>query len=448
MDQKIETLLMDQHPKLFLNIKKKSIDDFNLPITVGTSIIGFGKFLDFYMFWISERKGAFYFNARKKFTRTRTDNSVKIEFTEENEATIFHAMDEIYNNYLQAIENGNFQQEVQRIEEKRAIRATIAKNREASPESMLLWNDVTVSVFERSEQFSYNDMTAIDADLLTQLKKEGERVATLFDAIFHIMEKVCYQKISRKFTIYREYVDSDTITLAAIALRYDLSRERIRQIVNRVDKNLFGYFQKAMLLDNSELNECIRQLASALENVDYQMILLIAYGFTEISNRKKKAFLNMLFGKAFANLTVEKYNDVIDERYKKEKEGKDEVILKYQKMLKSWENLQSKISFPSDIQADQSISVASYEKNKSFLFEKKVYEKLKTFESLIEIIEDPDIVYYSTSKTDHRPNFLLRLPDRTSVLVLVLHPINMAYIYNVQSVTSYIDFVKKTDTDI
>jgi len=62
---------------------------------------------------------------------------------------------------------------------------------------------------------------------------------------------------------------------------------------------------------------------------------------------------------------------------------------------------------------------------------------------LIEIIENPDIVYCATSQTNHRPHFLLRLPDKSSVLVLVLPTINMAYIYNIQRCNELHRFCKE-----
>ena len=101
MYENIEAMLLDQQAELYLRIKKKSIDELNLSMGAGNSIIGFGKTLDFYMFWISEKRGTIYFNARREFNRTRTNNTVKIEFTEANQPVIFNAIDEIYSSYLQ-----------------------------------------------------------------------------------------------------------------------------------------------------------------------------------------------------------------------------------------------------------------------------------------------------------------------------------------------------------
>ena len=123
----IESMLLGQQAALYLSIKRKSIEELNLPINVGNSIVGFGKILDFYMFWIGEKRGTVYFNARKEFTRTRANNSVKIEFVEENKAAIFDAIDQIYKNYLEANSNGKLQAEIQRVENKKSFGSTKAK---------------------------------------------------------------------------------------------------------------------------------------------------------------------------------------------------------------------------------------------------------------------------------------------------------------------------------
>ena len=111
--------------------------------------------------------------------------------------------------------------------------------------------------------------------------------------------------------------------------------------------------------------------------------------------------------------------------------------------LEAWSFYREKICYPSSFTVNHVTPVASYEKEKSFDYETKLYKKLKKFEPILEITENPDIVYYSTSQTDHRPHFLLRLPDKTHVLVLVLPTINMAYIYNIERCNELHRFCKE-----
>lgn len=436
MYDNIESMLLDRQSELYLSIKQKSIDELNLPINVGNSIIGFGKILDFYMFWISKKRGTVCFNARKEFTRSRMDNSVKIEFVLENQNAIFDAIDKIYNSYLDSNTNGKFGQEIQRIEDKKSVRATIAKNKEKSPYIELLWNDVTVSTFERAEQSCQSD--DIDSDKIEQFRASGQRLIELFDDILCIMESKYYPSLSRKISVYREYIESDKRTLADIAPKYDISRERVRQLVKRVDEHIFGYFTKMMLYENAEFNKCVEQLTAVFETADYNMIHLIGYGLTELGNRKKCAIFNMLFGNDFSQRLMEE-SQVLTEHV----QVQNNLIEKRKDILEAWDFYQSKICYPSSLSVKSFSPVESYKKEKSFKFEKRLYEKLKKFEPLIGIIENPDIVYYSTSKTDHRPHFLLRLPDESCVLVLVLPTLNMAYIYNIQRYNELHRFCKE-----
>lgn len=437
MYDNIESMLLDQQAELYLSIKQKSIDELNLPINVGNSIVGFGKILDFYMFWITEKRGTVYFNARKEFTRTRTDNSVKIEFVVENQDAILDAIDKIYKSYFESKTNGKLGQEIQRVEDKKAVRSTITKNQERSPAVELLWDDITVSTFEKLES-SYYEQSDVDTETIQQFSVYGQHLVELFDDILRIMGIKYYPSIFRKISVYREYIESDKGTLADIASQYHISRERIRQFVKCVDDHLFGYFKRMMWFDDAEFNERIERVAAVFKTVDYNMVYLIGYGLVSISDRKKRAIFNMLFGKDFSQKIMEKSQALAEHI-----QTQNKLIEKDKAILDAWAFYQSKIYYPSNLVADQSIQVTSYEKELCFDFEQRFFEKLKKFESIIEIIQDPDIVYYSTSQTDHRPHFLLRLPDGTSVLMLVLHTINMAFIYNIERCNALHRFCKE-----
>lgn len=426
MHKNFELLLMEQYPELYLNIKRKSICELKLPINTSASMVGFGNVLDFYMFWISKRRRTVYFNARKKFACSFTYNLVRIEFNEQNQDAIFQAIDKIYNSYLQACTNGIFEQEIQKMKEKADISVAIANKKEKVSALLRLWNDAAALTFERAEKSCLDD-SDIDADTVAKLQIQGRHLTELFEDILCMMEKKFYQSSSRKISAYREYIETDKTTLADIAPAYQVSRERVRQLVNAVNKSVFRNFKRAMLLENAEFNQRVEELLSILESVDYNMAHLLAYGLTEISDRKKKEILNMLFGKAMSEMIFEK-----SQALTKSIQEQNQLLQKKKDLLEAWNVYQSKICYPSESVADQSIPVSSYENELRYAFEKTFYSKLKKFESIIEIIEAPDIVYYYSNETDHRPHFLLQLPDGTSVLVLVLRTINMAYIYNIK----------------
>lgn len=426
MHKNFESLLMEQYPELYLNIKRKSICELKLPIDISTSMVGFGKVLDFYMFWISKKRRTVYFNARKKFACSFTYNLVRIEFNEQNQDAIFQAIDEIYNSYLQACTNGIFEQEIQKMKRKADISVAIASKKEKASALLRLWNDAVALTFEGAEKSCHDD-THMDTDALAKLQIQGGRLAELFEEILCMMENQLYKSLSRKISAYREYIETDKITLADIAPAYQVSRERVRQLVNAVNKSVFRNFKRAMLLENAEFNQRVEELLSILESADYNMAHLLAYGLTEISDRKKKEILNMLFGNSMSKMIFEK-----SQALTKSIQEQNKLLQKEKDLLEAWNIYQSKICYPSESAADQSIPVSSYENELRYAFEKTFYAKLKKFESIIEMIEAPDIVYYYSNETDHRPHFLLRLPDGRSVLVLVLRTINMAYIYNIK----------------
>lgn len=51
-----------------------------------------------------------------------------------------------------------------------------------------------------------------------------------------------------------------------------------------------------MMFDNDEFNGYVKQLADVFQELDYNIIPLIAYGWGEIGTRKKQTILNTLFG--------------------------------------------------------------------------------------------------------------------------------------------------------
>jgi hypothetical protein len=61
----------------------------------------------------------------------------------------------------------------------------------------------------------------------------------------------------------------------------------------------------------------------------------------------------------------------------------------------------------------------------------------------LRFVQKPDIVYYCTSETEHRPDFLLELPDGRRVLVLILTVLSQAFAYNRARCRALYDFCEK-----
>ena len=180
MNERIEARILAQQPALYREISIKAVDELKLPVTVGQSMIGFGKLLDFYLFWISERRGTLCFRARREFTKARTDNSIRLDFADENRDAILHAIDTIYNRYLQATANGTFEREAQRMAKNAPTHAMDADRLERCPDVMLLWNDVTVSMLEKPDR-EPSDVKAADAIMAAALEQFANHSGFLFE---------------------------------------------------------------------------------------------------------------------------------------------------------------------------------------------------------------------------------------------------------------------------
>jgi hypothetical protein len=312
--------------------------------------------------------------------------------------------------------------------EKEMRRMENQKNRQTSQtdtdsEMNLKWNDVTISVFERAEQ---DLCEPNDSEKATMLHL-GNMLVSLSEELFNVIESLCRAGFARKLSIYREYVASDKITLSDLGAKYDVSRERIRQIVSKANDGTFYEFKKVMVLNYAEFNKSLFQIAELLENIDYNLPSLLSFGLASVGNRKKSAILHLLFGKEIAEMLLKRsktFTAALDAHKELQKINEE--------IQKTLDRYLAKTCFPSSFTADPTLSITAVEKKRTYDFEKKARLKLLKLLPLVDIIENPDIVYCSTSQTDHRPHALLRLSDGRSILVLILPAINMAYIYNIQ----------------
>ena len=434
MHENIEAMLHEKCEDLYLKVKQRS-EELLLPVNVGDNIVGFGLILNFYMFWINAIEGSVVFNVRKRFVRARRDNIIRMEFTHENEDAIIEAIDCIYNSYLEAKSSGDIEQEKQKTEERIARRAERKANREQSGEIVLLWNDVTVSVIERAEA---KRESIVDESNIEKYKACGLCIVEQADKILQVIESIMNGRYSRKIAVCRKYVESDGTTLAAVGESYEVSRERIRQIVNGVDRCIFTYFKRAIRWNNAEIKDGLERLAAAFESIEYDVRSLMTYGMSEVSERKKRFIFNMLFGKELSRNLVQESKELGEQIEMHEKLAKKE-----QKELEAWEFYRSKIKYPSPITVNSDVVISSYETEDDYVCNARLVGRMKKFATVVEVIENPDIVFYATRVTDHRPHLLLRLADKTSVLVLALPVTNMAFSYNIKKANALHMFCKQ-----
>jgi hypothetical protein len=153
--------------------------------------------------------------------------------------------------------------------------------------------------------------------------------------------------------------------------------------------------------------------------------MIYTHGLPQMSHRKRDAFIAMLFGQS-ASATISRiskdYRNQID-LFEREDKAR-------QKLIDQFDVYKSKICFPSTLKSDPT-DLKSLGDTFEYQYEKTLHSRLQKFESIIEIIPNPDIIYYSSTVTDHRPQFALKLPDGEVALVVTVPTINMAFSYNV-----------------
>ena len=436
MGKPIEDILLKDHAAMYSAIMRKNEETLNLPVKITHGFVFFGHVLDFSMFWISSIRGNLLFGARKKFTRSRKDNIVHLDFTEENLDAMLSAIDTICDSYTASLTNGGMAAERDRIQRKRERRierrAAHPKPSDATPFIQSTYKEILDKV-----DFSIAP-DCIDEKNSEQYEIYGRRIVELFDEIFHILGKSKNEELLRNSSIYYEYIDSDKATLAMLGQKYGLSRERIRQIVNKAGNTMHKRFRRAVRYENSYIQAQTEEIASILEKTNYELISLVIFGMTDVSKRKKEALLSTLFGEKAAEKSMEAIRSV--ENGIKEQKSISEQNKKLNEEL---DHYRSKVCYPSIAILGDSLLRSAYSDGFSSSAEDRFHKKITKFESIIKIVRTPDIVYYSSPQTDHRPSFLLQFPDQTNVLVLIMNTINLAFVYNVQRCNELHRFCKE-----
>ena len=75
-------------------------EKLSIPYILNNNFIGFGKYENFYLFWVYAEKDEIIFKARIKYKFNSTSNLITLTLKEENINEILNAVDNIYNDYL------------------------------------------------------------------------------------------------------------------------------------------------------------------------------------------------------------------------------------------------------------------------------------------------------------------------------------------------------------
>lgn len=232
----------------------------------------------------------------------------------------------------------------------------------------------------------------------------------------------------RDVEIFRDYIIDDMITMEVIGQKYNLTRERIRQLLLKYRKRLSGCFHKDEYRAYSDvINDC-------LLTVPYEGFMhFIAYGLlTQYSKRFTLFAMQCLFGNVLAENILAVASNLIY------------ACPPINRADSKVEELLQKACFPSASYADLIVGeIECAEDTGSHTYIEKLYLRLRRCNKLKAVIRKPKIVYYVTSSTEHVPDFGLLTQDGKFILVVALPTINMAIRYNLNRFNALHKFCKE-----
>jgi len=232
----------------------------------------------------------------------------------------------------------------------------------------------------------------------------------------------------RDIEIFADYIADDKITLESIGRKYDLTRERIRQLVLRSRKSLCRYFYKdEYKVYGNAVNDC-------LANIPYKAFMhFVAFGLlTQCGERFTLFTLQCLLGDDYTENVFAIATNLIS------------VCPPAIKIDRKIEELLQKACFPNTSFARVNIGeTESEEYNGNYAYLEKFYGRLTRYQKLKKVIFKPKIVYYVTSTTEHVPDFGLITEEGKLILVIVLPTINMALRYNLKRFNALHKFCKE-----
>lgn len=382
-----------------------------LPIAEHESAVSFGRILDFSLFQICKQEnGQLLFCARKRFLKEKKQNTEEIPFCEEHRERIFRAINAIYADVLRAEEDGTLAEEAERAEQEPCT--------EDITRVLQQITDAVTARLMRTEAPPFED-----GEILLRC---GEEAMCLFEEILTSIAKA-NPSFARKLTVYRAYIHSDSISLQTVAEPYGLSRERIRQIKERAESRLHSMLRRSVKSPSRALGDRMLRLAGLLEEIDFDVLSLLTRGMPTVGKRKRQAFLLLLFGKETAEELLSRTLDA---------EPRSPRRIPDTEPKNDWVLYPGKICYPSEIRAPHATPVPSVSPTLTYRYERRLKERLERIRDVVGITVHPDLVYCTTMHTEHRPQLLLQMQDGTSVLVVILPTLNMAYIYNVNRCNS------------
>ncbi len=417
----LRDLLTEEQALLLKKIEDKNRECYHLPELETSKRIGFGCFLDFYMFWIGAKRGRVYFGARLQFYKAKQYNTVHLPFVPAKERMIFEAIEEIHRSYLCYTEDP--EGFMARRPQRRAKCSLppqedllLQKSLQQSP-WMAMWETV-------KEQLAAFDPEGSAPDRACAPREEDAlTVSEAFDGILdHLSTHTRNPSIA--FDVLRQYIGSDKVSLAHIGEAYDLSRERIRQLCVKAKKRFLGSLKWTIRRDERLLDRLNRLTEGLYALCGKAIDIPLLFNLPLFSQRRNAFFVELFWGKEALWLF---------DSFKKARKKAAEIESKKKKAIsstgKDFCKLEARICYPTDKVA-AAPPPASLSGEGTPLYVGKFKKKLEAMSDQVSFIENPDIIYYTTTKIEHRPHFLLKTKDGKCVLVVLVSIKKMALHYN------------------
>ncbi len=379
------------------------------------SFVGYGHGR-IWLFWIDKGEGVFF--ARRLYNKSLKDNKMFFDINEGNLVKIMEAIENIFDEYsayeadavgyMRRIKEMRPSVQVYKIPRRVAIHPSLAMVRERYSDAISSASTSTslglgshlvlaVELFSRLIDDVYEYLDNLVVDIRPIIMYYGDTGATL---------RELGEELGVSYTTASKRLEKATRCL----------QNEYNRMLDKGDERARGVFDRLV----ASQDDIVSELARALGEYGERRVALFLAVVLHISLKRGELprLLPMTLRAKNANTAIGAGN------------GKGSRWL---------DAICGHIVYPSDSVADAS-SISSVGASDTGIA-KRFRERLEASIPVLEYIECPDIVYYSTSTTNHRPSFLI-FPDNKPVLVLVMEAINMAVCYNIPRIQAFCDFAK------
>ena len=261
---------------------------------------------------------------------------------------------------------------------------------------------------------------------ISRFRTLGNDLKLLFWNISQLIQRH-YRTPKERDDMYSEYVSSDKITLRDLGGKYNISRERVRQLINKRQKRNRGILRKLIKQQDETAVASRDEFFNIIRTTVDEFPAFTYYGFDDSNKRVLIAAFSLFFddnsAKALKNVLTS-YRKAFDKLDKQRTVSIKKII--------SWNELKDKIFFGASMIEDSCVPKETYTQD----VEHRAYVK---FQSILDELSDdicytknPNIVYYVSEKTTHRPDFMIHTPEGRYVLVVTCPTLNMSFSYNIK----------------